>query len=228
MRRMLIRWVTPLAWRSSNRRLARSIRRFADVEADSGWQALQILYAVDDPRLKAELFEIALEEAAHARMFRKIALEFDPAVEHSWQPQSRESLYSKQRGAAAAVADLVVSEKAVYEEFSDYARATRDQRLISVFARIREDECEHGECADEILNRLTRGPDQTRHELRAARRRRFMRNYLTGSKMIGSVIIGGLLRAAFFAFGWGGRLLGRRRRRTGDFHSSSDASGVNA
>jgi rubrerythrin len=212
MRRMLIRWLTPLAWRSGDARLARAIRRFADVEADSGWQALQLLYGVDDPALKAECFEIALEESAHSRMFRQVALALDREVERGWQPQGREALFDPGAadGAVNAVADLMVNERGVYAEFSDYERATRHPWLIAVFARIREDESEHGDCAGDMLAQLCGDPSLARRALRRAGRRRFRRNYMVGSKAVGGAMMGLLLRVAFFALGGFGRAFSGR------------------
>lgn len=212
MRRMLIRWLTPLAWRSGDARMARAIRRFADVEADSGWQALQLLYGVDDPALKAECFEIALEESAHSRMFRQVALELDRDVERGWQPPGREALFDPGTvdGAVNAVADLMVNERGVYGEFSDYARASRHPRLAAIFARIREDESGHGDCAGDMLARLCADRAQAHRALRRAGRRRFWRNYMAGSKAVGGAMMGLLLRVAFFALGGLGRAFSGR------------------
>ena len=212
MRRMLIRWLTPLAWRSGDARLARAIRRFADVEADSGWQALQLLYGVDDPALKAEFFEIALEESAHSRMFRQLALELDRDVERGWMPPGREALFAADAtdGVVRAVADLMVNEQGVYGEFADYARASRRPRLAAIFARIREDEAGHGDCAGDMLAKMCGDRAQAQRALRHAGRRRFWRNYMAGSKAIGGAMMGLLLRAAFLALGGFGRAFSGR------------------
>ncbi|MBN8212935.1 MAG: ferritin-like domain-containing protein, partial [Xanthomonadales bacterium] len=207
---MLIRWLTPLAWRTGDARLARAIRRFADVEADSGWQALQLLHAVDVPALKAEFFAIALEESAHARMFRQVALGIDRDIEQAWQSPGREALYSKRTGMIPAVADLMVSEEGVYGEFADYARATHHPQLVATFARIRDDEAGHGESAGEMLMRLSSGRADPRRALRHARWRRFGRNYMAGSKAIGGTVMGLLLRIAFYALGGFGRVFSGR------------------
>ena len=91
MRRMLIRWLTPLAWRSGDARLARAIRRFADVEADSGWQALQLLYGVDDPALKAEFFALSgrLLKSCRYEEFRELAGRVRPTTISPTARQSR-------------------------------------------------------------------------------------------------------------------------------------------
>ncbi len=210
LRRFLIKYVTPIVWRSSPRRLASAVRRFSDVEADSGWQALQLLHLCDDPKKRAVFFALALEESAHARMFRNAALEIDPDVERRWAAPERATLYDEKKGLAAAVADITVNEIAVYKEFGDYADCARSApRLRAIFEKIKTDEAGHGDDADGLLADLTQDAAALRAQLRKAERRRFFRVYMSGSKVVGEHVIGLLLRATFFLFGWMPAIFGR-------------------
>ena len=225
MRRPLIRNLTPMFWRRGGPHLARALRRFSEVEADSGWQALQFLYASDSAVLRARLFEVALEEVAHARMFRAVARLVHEFPAEETILTRRESLYSERAGIAAALADLQVNETAVYKEFEDYARATDDQRVIEIFASIREDESHHGKCADSLLAEVLPDARARRSALRRARLRRAWRNYNVAAKAFSGGVMCLLLWISFFGLGLFGGTVHGRRDETGTDENRGEVAG---
>lgn len=201
IRPLLIKSLTRFSWSINRRRLASSVRRFADVEADSGWQALQLVRRCEAPELRGELLEMALEESAHARLFRNCALEFDPAVDQFWVPAGRKSLYTDKGGVLLALAEMMVSEKAVYKEFDAYLAASNDPRLSKVFETVRADEVSHGSTIDELLLRLA--PDR-RHLDRVTRRARLKRTLAlvsAAAKAVAEAVIKALLGFLYLVFG---------------------------
>jgi rubrerythrin len=153
LKNLAIRTVTSSSWKASDERLAASLARFADVEADSAWQMLRALEASPDRELRAKLFENALEEMHHAEMFRTLAHQYAP-----YPPSTRDrrqEVFTEERGLPWFAAYHFVSENDVSEHFSAYADAApRESDLRRTFLAIRGDEEEHRAVARAELSRL--------------------------------------------------------------------------
>lgn len=153
LKRLAIRAITPLSWGLSRERLARSLQRFSQVEADSAWQMLEALDAVGDPLFRAKLFSNALEEVHHAAIFDKLAREYALHPLPFAAPR-RQTIFDSKRGMHEFEAHHFIGEADVYEQFLSYARAASSDRLRNAFLNIRGDEQEHQALAYSELRRM--------------------------------------------------------------------------
>lgn len=142
MRKIFIRLFFRWSAGRSDASLARLLHKFSLVEADSAWQMLRAMEAVDDPAYRAELFNNALEEVHHAYLFRRkaISLTDRPFTDDFFV--RKEILDGNGKLLKFKVAHYL-GEKDVYEQFLSYARAVPDQEVRELFLDIRGDEEEH-------------------------------------------------------------------------------------
>lgn len=199
-RRMAIRFVTPLSWRASPERLARSLQRFSEVEADSAWQMLQALDAVDDVRFKVGLFNNALEELHHAGIFARLARQ------HADRPPSadtpgRTQIYDPGRGLPDFGARMFVGEADVYAEFLDYATAAPQDSVRSAFLEIRGDEEDHQDLAYDELVKMVGSRAEAARMIRRVRRERRFEAWTRFGKAVGEITSSLLLSVAYLLFG---------------------------
>ena len=140
LRRIVLSILTPIVWRWRPRLAERAMRRFALVEADSGWQALRAAKGQSTPERKAQLICIALEEFDHAERFRSLA---SSTVHEIEQLSARHSLWDEDPDYSRFLARLHVAEDRVHREFYLYRRAVSLKSAKDIFSSIQIDESRH-------------------------------------------------------------------------------------
>lgn len=215
-RRAAIRLFMPVTWGLSRRRTARKLEEFSTIEADSAWQFLRALEAVEDPDHRARLFNNALEEVHHAALFSRASAEYSDRIQPRPQPE-REAIFDPDNGGLRRfLAYAYVGEMDVFQQFEAYHAAARPGPAREAFASAMEDESDHVDLAMAIL-RKTHGSDKAiRREIRNIRLGRAWRTWLRFSKALGEFTSGVLLTVIYFAFGpWLAWACRRARRRPG-------------
>ena len=204
LRKIVIRVLTPLSWRASNNRQSKSLNRFSQTEADSAWQMLQALDAVEDPHFQGELFNNALEEVHHAALFHDLARAYSDFPLPLDSPR-RQQLFDPEADFALFEAYHFVGELDVYEEFWSYAGAAPVERVRETFLQIRGDEEEHQKLAYRELIKLAGSEAGARKLIRRVRRTRAWEAWVRFGKGIGdvmsSIVLSGIyvLAAPFFS-----------------------------
>jgi rubrerythrin len=174
---LAIRTVTSSRWRGSNARLASSLERFADVEADSGWQMLRALDATSDPEFRTKLFNNAVEEMHHAELFRSVASELAPFPLPAARERRRE-IFTPKRGLPWFAAYHFTGENDVFHQFSAYADAAPpNSALRHTFLQIRGDEAQHRELAYRELCRLAASEAKAKALIRRVKGRRIFETW---------------------------------------------------
>lgn len=197
LRRLALRLVLPRSWRD-DRRLAASLQRFADVEADSAWQLLQAQAACPDVAGRAALLADAAEELEHAEGFARLAVRRSAAP----LPLLRSARAPLWSGHAATFhARLQVAEAEVEAEFADYARAAPHEDLRAHLESIRQDEAGHAEQAWGAVVRAAGSEAQARRLVRRASWRREWEAFVRAAAVVGDGVSGLLLGLIFFVGG---------------------------
>lgn len=187
IKRIAIRTITTLSWRISRRRLARSLQRFSQVEADSAWQLLRALEDTHDSTYRAKLFRNALEEVSHAELFYRLAREHSDFPPSLATPR-RQPVYDLSNGVADFEAYLFLGEAGVYQQFLSYARAAPESNLRDTFLAIRRDEEGHQSAAYDELLELMANRAAAGRLIRRNRFKRFYQAWLRASEAIGDFI----------------------------------------
>lgn len=200
LKKLAIRAITALSWKLSSERLASSLQRFSQVEADSAWQMLQALEAVDDPVFQAKLFNNALEEVHHAAIFSKLARE------HSSMPlplvvPRRSAIYHPKRGLREFEAHHFLGEAAVYDQFFSYAKATSSESLRRAFFQIRGDEEAHQALAYAEIERMSGSRWRTSRLLAGIRLRRIYEAWVRFGRKVADLWLTVVLSGIYFAVG---------------------------
>jgi len=194
-------------------RQAQALGEFAATELDSAWQSMNALQQIDDPRLRAKLFQHALEELDHSCRFERLFRTYS-AEPGSSARFERTVLFDSSRGERAAIeffAYECVGESAIRDEFRTYANAAPGRDVKDVFLGVERDELGHAAYTDAVLRGLVGGNRWSRRRaLLGAQWRRGQEAWLRFGRKIGEVPTGVLLALLYFAFGG---LLRRRCRR---------------
>ena len=199
MKRFAISLVTPFTFRS-RRGLRRILNRFAETEADSAWQLIRALDAIDDDKLKAKLFHNAMEEMHHADLFRGLAARYADHPAPIRSPQRRR-LFDEAPSLAAFEAYHYVGEVDVYNQFFSYAKSAPPGLIRDTFLRIREDEDGHQDLAMAELSRLAGSDAKARALIRRVRLERAWESFTRISKAVGDAVSTALLSVIFLIFG---------------------------
>jgi hypothetical protein len=199
-RRLAIRIALPFSWRLFPGRRGEVLQRFSVTEADSAWHFLHALSHVDQPAIRARLFNNALEEAHHAGLFAEAAR--DQARAPVQLPvDERVAIYDPRKGLQHFYAFVYVGEKDVYDQFDAYAAAIGDPSVKSIFAHLKEDEDGHMQFAEQRLAALGTKQKVVRCQVRSIRRRRFLASWLRGWRRVSDLALTLLLSAIYFLFG---------------------------
>lgn len=203
-RRLLIRFVTPLAWRLSERRMIAALQEFSLIEKDSGCQLLNAMDHICDPQVKAGLFQHVLEEFHHADLFAGTCLELARAPLET-PVITRDSLIDPAAGEETVV-DFVsyvhVGESAVNADFEAYSEMPVDARIRAVFRAVRADEANHEVDSRALLGSLLGGDNaRLRRALRQAGRKRMWRSYVLSMRALGELPLALILGALYFLAG---------------------------
>jgi hypothetical protein len=197
IKRIAIRTITTLSWRISRGRLARSLQRFSQVEADSAWQLLHALEDAHDSSYRAKLFRNALEEVAHAELFYRLAREYSEFPQALATPR-RQPLYDLSNGVADFEAYLFLGEAGVYKQFLSYASAAPESDLRDTFLAIRGDEAEHQSAAYDELRELMASRAAAGQLIRRNRMKRVYQAWLRLGEAIGDFILWTFLNVIYF------------------------------
>jgi len=186
-RNVAIRILLPLFWRPSPKRTSAGLERFAITETDSVWQILLTLKAVSDPKVRAKVFQHALEEAHHASEFTRVAAGICAVPPHRPRPE-RIPIYDESRG-DQALADFMayahVGEQDVFDQFSSYAAGVGLPEAAAVFHEAKKDERGHAALTLHFLKGLLPSPRAVRMRIVKTRFRRAYEGWLRFSKNIG-------------------------------------------
>lgn len=212
LRRLIIRLFLPITWRLFRRRPSDTLADFAATEADSGWQFLQTIEALDEAEHRALLFDNLLEEMEHAARFRELAARL-PGGRVARPTAERHAMIEDGDGLVAFLAYAHAGELDISLEFDAYARAATVPEARTLFREIAADEDDHHHVLWKTLIDATRS-EETAHKLvRAARRKRAWKAWLRFSKRLGDAFLGFWLSLIYLLFGWLLVLPSRRRLR---------------
>jgi rubrerythrin len=199
MKRFAISLLTPITFRSRPR-LCRILNRFATTEADSAWQLIRALDAIDDNELKSKLFHNAMEEMHHAELFGGLVAKYsDYPAPVAALPRRR--LFDEAPSLAAFEAYHYVGEVDVYNQFLSYAKSAPPGLVRDTFLRIREDEDGHQDIAMAELSRLAGSNAKARALIRRVRLERAWESFTRTSKAIGDAVSTVLLSIIYVIFG---------------------------
>lgn len=209
LRRLGIRIALPLSWRIFPERRGRVLQRFANTEADSAWHFLHALSQVDQPAIRARLFNNALEEEHHAALFTESALE------QAWAPirlpgAGRVAIYDPYKGLQHFYAYVYVGEKDVYDQFDAYAKAIDTESVKRLFTQLKEDEDGHMQFAEQRLAALDANGSKVVRQVRSIRRQRALESCVRGFRRLPDLATGFLLGTLYFVLGGFARAACRR------------------
>ena len=152
-RRFIIKRITPIIWSKSTKRKINAIKDFSVIEKDSGCQLLQCVLLINDPFLKAELFQHVVEEFFHADLFEDLAISYsDKFLITEIRP--REYLVTANshfEEVIEAYAYAHVGEYDVNKDFEIYGHANFDKKIRNTFLRVAADEGRHVFSTDDLL-----------------------------------------------------------------------------
>ncbi len=197
LRRIVIRTLLPVSWGHSPHRVAKSLDRFSQVEADSAWQFLRAVEILPSPQAKAEMFENALEEVHHAYIFHEAASK-KVSRPLPLETDSRKALLSSPEELPGFLGYTYLGEHDVHGEFQSYARAAGDPTVQAVFLSICEDEAGHEASARGLLAKALGSETKVRKVVIKARFRRIYADWIRFSTKLGEVFSGFWLGLFYF------------------------------
>lgn len=138
IRQVLIRITLPLSWRGKSQRIGATLRRFALIEADSGWQYLQAADALPEPAVRARMFLNALDEKHRAALFDRMAHQVDPITLR--RPSGhRKALLTDPAELPDFLATIELGRHDLHSELESYGKASGDPRVAKLFLAMRDD-----------------------------------------------------------------------------------------
>ena len=207
---MLVRWIIirtflPLIWKISHERAAKALHAFSVTEIDSAWQSLYAMRFVPDPKLRAKLFQHALEEMHHGALFARLAHTHSTRLP-TMPVAERVPLFEEGAGKNALVhffAHEAVGERNVGQEFKTYLKAAPWPDVKAVFQHVYQDEKGHALYTTQAFTQLTcHSPTQRRIEIVRVHVLRGWDMWIRLSKKIGHLPSSLLLGCLYFSFGW--------------------------
>jgi hypothetical protein len=199
-RRLAIRLVLPLSWRLFPHRRGEVLQRFSVTEADSAWHFLDAMSQVDQPAIRARLFNNALEETHHAALFAAAA------HNHARTPirvptQERAGIFDPRKGLQHFYAFVYVGEKDVYDQFDAYAGAIDADSVRTIFSHLKEDEDGHMQFAEQRLASIDPSQGPALRQVRSIRRQRLVQSWVRGWRRVTDLAATLLLSGLYFLFG---------------------------
>lgn len=204
VRRIGIRLVLPVVWGLSRKRTAVALNKFAITEADGAWQDIYAIGQVSDPRLKAKLFQHAIEESHHSALFEAASWNYSDVL----QPRNCSERISLFKGSDPATALRsfyayeCVGENDVCEEFSAYASAAPYTDLKEIFERLRGDEEAHAAYTRKVYEEILPSAGKRWWGMLLARSQRVYQAWLRFSEGMGSLPSTVLLSATYYLLGF--------------------------
>lgn len=199
LRKLAIRLILPLTWRPSRKRTAAQLQRFSVTEADSGWQILYALDAIDDPALRCKVLQHAMEEVHHACEFNRVSLPYTAELPRKLLCR-RDPIFLREKGVDGLitfVAYAEVGEKDVFDQFDSYAGAIGGPAARSVFLEAKKDEEGHIGLCHGILLGLVGTEEAAARKIRMTRLRRIYETWKRGGKAIGDTMLALILTTVF-------------------------------
>lgn len=200
IRNALTRLILPVAWSRINDHPARTLKKFGDTEADSGWQYLQALEHADDHGLKRMLFSNVMEEYRHADYFFAAAHQLASSRLHS-AAVARKRLVNERSDMPYFLAYAHECERSIHGQFDSFAEASRLPAVSEVFRRICADEKDHEVEAFDFLVKHVGSESIARRFVVRAKLSRMYEAWMRGSERIGDAMFGLVLSLVFFSFG---------------------------
>lgn len=198
LRKFAITKILKSRWRNHPQSLARTLGRFADVEADSSWHYTIAADLMEKPVHRAAMVLTALEEIHHAYLFNKIK---SPSGAADTAPISRKRMLSSAADLPDFLAYSQVAEGHINREFGLIAAASADEDVKEVIRSISSDEGAHEEHASGLLRDLV--PEaHFRRALRRARWKRSYDNWMDLIHFLGSANASLLLSLIYMLLGW--------------------------
>jgi hypothetical protein len=215
-RHLIIRWITPLVWNLFPKQKLATLMQFSLVEKDSGCQLLQCANLIDDPELKAYLFQHVLEEFFHAEIFEELCKKMSPTHLYLKILPRTELVPAKASAddVLSFFAYVHVGEQAVNRDFVVFSRANFETEVKATFRRAGMDEAHHEQDTHDILERMLgdKGKNFRKKTFFAAAKRSW-RAFAEDMKAIGNLPMTFLLTVTYFIFGAFGATGARRRLR---------------
>lgn len=204
VRHAVIRTIAPVVWRVSPQRKVKALQQFSLIEKDSANQLFQCIKRIDDPQIKAELFQHVLEEFCHADLFDGLVKDFSPSYLN--EPAiPRENFISKGASAEEIIefySYAHVGESDVNEDFLIYGKAGFDNKIRKIFNRVGADENRHENDTGDILLKLCKGNKWLyRKYVLQSRTKRLWKQLQSQLKNIGQFQLSIVLGCAYFVFG---------------------------
>lgn len=213
-RHWVIRWLTPRIWRLFPQRKLAALQEFSLVESDSGGQLMACIPLVDDPKLKAYIFQHVLEEVFHGEIFADLCKKLSPRPLPLPLKPRRELALDKNE-LIPFFSYVHIGEQAVNRDFLQYARASLPPTMRAVFHSAGSDEGKHEADTGDILRSLCGSPRVYRKALSRARWKRRWMLYTDGMSRVGGVTLALLLSLVYFVSGGLVAWSSRRRLRLG-------------
>ena len=205
LRHLLIKMLTPIVWRISERRRLAALQEFSDTELDSGWQSLFALRKIADPKAKAELFRHCVDEFYHADLFANL-LQQQARTPLNRSVFSREAILENQNSKSATLdflAQVYVGESEINRDFLVYANTPIDPPIRQLFQSIKKDEEGHEEVSRDLLLRYA---DGNRWKLRLILWKKTIghsyQRYVNFSQTLGGISLGIILTFIYFFVGF--------------------------
>jgi hypothetical protein len=199
-RRLAIRLALPLSWRLFPERRGEILQRFSVTEADSAWHFLHAASHVDQPDIRARLFNNALEEVHHATLFAEAA-ENQSRTLIQLPVEERIAIYDSREGLQNFYAFVYVGEKDVYEQFDAYAAAIGVESVKNIFVHLKADEDGHMRFAEQRLASMDAKRYAVLRQVRTIRRRRLLQSWVRGWRRTSDLGATLFLSAVYFVFG---------------------------
>jgi rubrerythrin len=207
LRKFVITKLLKSRWGNNPQSLARTLGKFADVEADSSWHYMIAAELMDQPGHRAAMVLTSLEETHHAYLFNRLK-----------SRGGADMVISRKRllGSAADLPEFLaysqIAEGQINREFCFIAEASGDEDVRAVIRSISSDEAAHENDAFFLLRQLV--PEaQFRRTLRRARWKRSYDNWMELIHSLGSVNAALWLSLIYLTLGWIAAPSCRRRLR---------------
>jgi hypothetical protein len=197
--RIFVKLLVRGGWKNSPARISKRIQSFEATEDDSAWQLLHAASRLKDPRIKAQLFLQAMEEAHHAEIFRALYKQTS-GTQLTKVSVERKPIYYGQE-AWKLFAFFAVGEKSAARRFRSIADQLEDGPFRTSLTKILEEEEGHVEMANELTSVTGQSAKAIRQELMLVKLRRAGEAWLRLGRHLTSIISRVLLNIAYYTIG---------------------------
>jgi hypothetical protein len=204
IRHNVIRFITPIIWSTFPNQKASALQRFSVVEKDSGLQLYRCIDLIDDPKIKAELFQHVLEEFNHSDLFEELSKSYSNS--YLYTPVLPKEYIFKSNASRKEILEFYayahVGEEEVNKDFYFFAKSNFDKRIRNVFNRIAGDEARHTVGTDDILIKLCK-VQKINHSFLVLKSKtiRLYKQFATYSQSFGHIPLTFFLTLIYFILG---------------------------